>query len=125
MQEPAIPGVQLDWSSLLKSPLVLLVPVTVGASLLVWLITEALSFILPKKWLPGIAIAFGPVTGWAVNRLELLDFGWGPDGWGRSVFFGFFAGILAVLGHDWIKTVPPFRWLAQRTPGTPEAPAGG
>lgn len=109
-------GITIDWSGLLKSPLVMFIPATAGAMFLVWIVTEAASFRLPKKYLPTLALTLGPVVGWAVNRLELLDFGWGANGWGRSVFFGVFAGALAVLAHDRIKRMPPFSWLAERTP---------
>lgn len=107
-----------DWSSLKETPLFLLLPVTVGCTLVVWTVTEALGFIVPSKHRAGVALLLGPLTGWSVNRLELLDFGWGPEGWGRSLFFGVLAGVLAVLGHNKIKTIPPFSWLAAQTPGS-------
>lgn len=107
----------VDWSALLKSPLVLLIPVTVGVTLIVWVVTEAASFFTPSKYRPVVAMCLGPFAGWAVNRLELLDFGWGPAGWGRAVFFGAVGGALAVLAHDKIKVTPPFSWLAAKTPG--------
>lgn len=112
-----------DWSSLKETPLFLLLPVTVGCTLVVWTVTEALGFIVPSKHRAGVALLLGPVTGWSVNRLELLDFGWGPGGWGRALFFGVLAGVLAVLAHDKIKSFPPFSWLAAKTPGRdPVAP---
>lgn len=111
-----MPEIQIDWTALLKSPLVLLVPVIVGCSLVVWTVTEAASFYVPPKWRAPFAMALGPLTGWSVNRLELLDCGWGPAGWGRAVFVGCVAGALAVLGHDKIKATAPFSWLAAKTP---------
>jgi hypothetical protein len=121
-----MPEVSVDWTALVKSPLVMLIPVTVGVTLIVWVVTEAASFFVPSKWRPMVAMWLGPHVGWAVNRLELLDFGWGPAGWGRAVFFGLVGGALAVLGHDRIKKTPPFSWLAQVTPpATPAQPGGG
>jgi len=113
-----MPEIAIDWTGLVKSPLVLLIPVTIGVTLIVWVVTEAASFFTPAKFRPVVAMVLGPLAGWAVNRLELLDFGWGPDGWGRAVFFGLVGGALAVLGHDKIKSIPPFSWLARVTPST-------
>lgn len=116
----------IDWTALMKSPFVLLIPVTVGIALIVWVVTEASSYFTPSKFRPVVAMLLGPFAGWAVNRLELLDCGWGPEGWGRAVFLGAVGGALAVLGHDKIKSMPPFSWLARVTPGAePAAPAGG
>lgn len=122
-----MPEVSIDWTALIHSPLVMLIPVTVGIATIVWLVTEAAGFIpaLTSKWRPVLAMCLGPLAGWAVNRLELLDCGWGPSGWGRAVFLGLVGGALAVLGHDKIKDVPPFSWLTTRTPSTPAPPAGG
>lgn len=111
-----MPEITIDWTALLKSPLVLFVPVTLGAAALVWILTEAASFFVPPKFRAPLAMTLGPAVGWAVNRLELLDFGWGPAGWGRAVFFGLLAGAVAVLGHDRFKAIPPLSWLAARTP---------
>jgi len=116
-----MPDISLDWSTALKSPLVLLLPVTVLTALLTWCLTEVLGFVIPPKHRPGVALIAGMAFGWAVNRLEIIDFGWGPEGWGRALFFGLLAGIMAVLGHARIKSLPIFKQLAAVTPGaTPE-----
>jgi hypothetical protein len=118
-----MPDFTLDWSTVMKSPLVLFLPTLLVVAGLTWALTEALSFRVPSKYRPSTALMLGPALGWSVNRLELLDFGWGPNGWGRALFFGLFAGVVAVLAHDKIKDRWPFSILTTRTPGaTPAAP---
>lgn len=116
-------GFQIDWTSVLKSPLVLFLPVTLAATALTWVASEAFTFVVPVKYRPGLPLLFGPAIGYCVNRLELLDFGSGPDGWGRAAFFGFFAGVLALLGHDRAKEIWPLKLLARVTPSSPVPPA--
>jgi len=121
-----MPEVTIDWTALLKSPLVLLVPVTVGVTLIVWLVTEAASFFVPSKHRPSVAMALGPFVGLMTQATALLDFGAGPNSWLRAGLLGLLGGTVAVLGHDWIKSMPPFKWLARVTPSaTPAPPAGG
>jgi hypothetical protein len=120
-----MPDVSLDWSTALKSPLILFLPVTILTAILTWMGTEISSFWVPSKYRPAVALLGGPFLGWAVNRTEILDFGWGPNGWGRALVFGLFAGFIAVLGHNRIKSLPIFRNIAAMTPSAaPEPPPG-
>ena len=112
----------LDWAPVLKSPLVMFLPVTIVVAHLTWGLTEVSSFWVPPKFRPAVALLAGPAFGWAVNRTEILDFGWGPLGWGRALLFGLFAGIGAVLAHDHIKDRWPYKTLTVRTPSTPVPP---
>jgi len=114
---------KLDWAPVLKSPFVLFLPVTIVVAFLTWALTEASSFFVAPKFRPAVALLAGPALGWAVNRTEILDFGWGPLGWGRALLFGLFAGIGAVIAHDYIKSRWPFSLLTTRTPSAPPAPA--
>ena len=120
----------IDWTALMKSPLVMFLPVTFGVALFVWLVTEASSFFVPAKFRPAVAMALGPFLGWACVRLEVLDFGAGPLAWGRGLLFGLMAGSIAVVFHPLIKNRWPFSLLTTRTPSThvppaPPTPGGG
>jgi hypothetical protein len=118
-----MPDLPLDWSTALKSPLVIGVPLAVALAALTWLLTEASSFFVPAKYRPAVAIALGPFFGLVTQAAGRLDFGTGPQAWINALLYGLVGGAVAVLGHDKFKSIPPFSWLARVTPGaTPATP---
>jgi hypothetical protein len=112
-----------DLAPLLQSPLVKGAYLAFGIALLVWLVTEAASFILPPKWRTALPLVLGPFLGWATQAAALLDFGAGPGSWGRALIFGLVGGAFAIVGHPLMKLIPPFSWLTKVTPSA--APTGG
>jgi len=106
----------IDWTPLMKSPLVGGVPWAVGIALLTWLLTEASSYFVAPKWRPAVALLLGPFFGWLTAAAEVLDFGAGPASWLRALLYGIVGGALAVTAHDHIKDRFPFRLLTTRTP---------
>ena len=78
----------IDWTPLMKSPLVGGVPWAVGIALLTWLLTEASSYFVAPKWRPAVALLLGPFFGWLTAAAEVLDFGAGPASWLRALLYG-------------------------------------
>ena len=113
-----------DVAPLLQTPLVKGAYLALGIAALVWLITEALSFVVPAKYRPLPPLLLGPFLGWACQAAVLLDFGAGPGSWGRALIFGTVGGALALVAHPVIRDRWPFSALTKRTPGQ-SAPASG
>lgn len=117
--------IPVDVTPLLQTPLVKGAYLAVGIGFLVWLVTEAASFIVPAKWRPAVPLVLGPFLGWATQASVLLDFGAGPGSWGRALIFGLAGGALAIVGHPLMKKIPPFSYLTKVTPGGETATEGG